>query len=340
MAAPVVSLGSPANNGTRNPASTILTFYGIDAESNGIAYNLQLDTANTFDSDGGNPLIDVVSSSDNGFFEVSRANFTDPLKANSLDTSKWTQSLTGNGTAGYSSSGASLNLPTSAASGDGAKITGTATIDLSAGPVSFHMTTRPSTSTTASYVFWLMIDVDNWFRFSFESGTIYCQRKYSGGAATNGITADASFTYKYFRFRAVGTTVYWEISANGESWTSIWSETSSIALTALTPVFEVAAFGSLSNPGSMVVNNFNIPRTHASGTDVSFAAPTLTEGTTYYWRVRGIDPNGGNTYGSWSSTRSFLATEDEVVDDAPFRLMRFNGSTLDEVEVNRFGAVS
>ena len=30
--------------------------------------------------------------------------------------------------------------------------------------------------------------------------------------------------------------------------------------------------------------------------------------TTYYWRVRGIDPSGSNTYGAWSSTRSFTVT--------------------------------
>jgi hypothetical protein len=32
---------------------------------------------------------------------------------------------------------------------------------------------------------------------------------------------------------------------------------------------------------------------------------TLSNSTVYYWRVRGIDPAGSNTYGAWSSTRSF-----------------------------------
>jgi hypothetical protein len=31
----------------------------------------------------------------------------------------------------------------------------------------------------------------------------------------------------------------------------------------------------------------------------------LANGTTYYWRVRAIDPGGSNTWGSWSSTYSF-----------------------------------
>jgi hypothetical protein len=34
----------------------------------------------------------------------------------------------------------------------------------------------------------------------------------------------------------------------------------------------------------------------------------LTASTTYYWRARAIDPAGSNTWGAWSSTRSFVAT--------------------------------
>jgi len=45
----------------------------------------------------------------------------------------------------------------------------------------------------------------------------------------------------------------------------------------------------------------------ASGQQVSFtvqAGDALDDGL-YFWRVRGIDPSGSNTYGSWSATRSF-----------------------------------
>ena len=35
------------------------------------------------------------------------------------------------------------------------------------------------------------------------------------------------------------------------------------------------------------------------------AGDALANDTTYYWRVRAIDPSGSNTYGTWSSTRSF-----------------------------------
>lgn len=38
---------------------------------------------------------------------------------------------------------------------------------------------------------------------------------------------------------------------------------------------------------------------------ISYTVQNALSDGTYYWRVRGLDPNGGNTYGSWSSIRSF-----------------------------------
>jgi len=35
------------------------------------------------------------------------------------------------------------------------------------------------------------------------------------------------------------------------------------------------------------------------------AGDILTASTTYYWRARGLDPAGSNTYGAWATTRSF-----------------------------------
>jgi len=53
------------------------------------------------------------------------------------------------------------------------------------------------------------------------------------------------------------------------------------------------------------------PHPWPSGNQVTYtvqAADTLTANTTYYWRVRGLDPLGSNSYGAWSATRSFTTT--------------------------------
>lgn len=44
-----------------------------------------------------------------------------------------------------------------------------------------------------------------------------------------------------------------------------------------------------------------------SGQAVTYTVQSaLSNGTRYYWRVRGLDPSGTNTYGLWSETRSFV----------------------------------
>lgn len=43
-----------------------------------------------------------------------------------------------------------------------------------------------------------------------------------------------------------------------------------------------------------------------SGENIQYTVQSaLSNSTVYYWRVRGIDPSGSNTWGAWSSTRSF-----------------------------------
>lgn len=53
-----------------------------------------------------------------------------------------------------------------------------------------------------------------------------------------------------------------------------------------------------------------------SGDQVKYtvqAGSALTNGSTYYWRVRGLDPNGTGSYGPWTSTRSFTVGSSSVL---------------------------
>ncbi len=55
----------------------------------------------------------------------------------------------------------------------------------------------------------------------------------------------------------------------------------------------------------------------------------LTNGTTYYWKVRGKDPNGSNAWGTWSSIRSFTI-DTTLTASAWFQTLKdqFSGDTL------------
>lgn len=65
--------------------------------------------------------------------------------------------------------------------------------------------------------------------------------------------------------------------------------------------------------------NINTPSDKApftSGNRIRFTSPTtLTASTTYWWRVRGRDPDGSNTYGTWSVPSSFTTNGAIVVSE-------------------------
>jgi hypothetical protein len=66
----------------------------------------------------------------------------------------------------------------------------------------------------------------------------------------------------------------------------------------------------------------------------------LTNGNTYYWRVRGKDSNGTGNYGSWSSGRSF--TVDTAVSVSTWfqtQNAQFNNDTLSNTEATTTGGV-
>lgn len=46
-----------------------------------------------------------------------------------------------------------------------------------------------------------------------------------------------------------------------------------------------------------------------SGENIQYTVQSaLSNSTVYYWRVRGIDPSGSNSYGAWATARSFTVT--------------------------------
>ena len=81
--------------------------------------------------------------------------------------------------------------------------------------------------------------------------------------------------------------------------------------------------------------NVNVPSDKSpfnSGDSIVYKTQaTLVDGTTYWWRVRGIDPSGSNAYGAWSTEQSVTITSGTVVSTwYQTTQEQFDTNTLDE----------
>jgi hypothetical protein len=80
---------------------------------------------------------------------------------------------------------------------------------------------------------------------------------------------------------------------------------------------------------------FTAGHPYASGVQKSYTAQTaLTSNITYYWRVRAIDPTGSNTYGAWSTTRSFVTIGGTIVYNGILKM--WNGSAWVKAKLKRW----
>lgn len=98
-----------------------------------------------------------------------------------------------------------------------------------------------------------------------------------------------------------------EIYADGDSGgTSLGSPISGSSLVAR---IEVEVTSTVLNKISETDPGFTAGHPFISGVAKDFtvqAGDALTNGLTHYWRVRAKDPTGSNSYGAWSTTRSFV----------------------------------
>jgi hypothetical protein len=143
--------------------------------------------------------------------------------------------------------------------------------------------------------------------------------------------------HKWLRFREAGTTLYWDYSTDGSSWTNLNSLANPFGTTSFDIALQTGIYAAETVPTYAIFDSLNTTKAPlidvVSGTNAGFANPdtggdtdpfnsgeniqytvqsALTIGTTYYWRVRAQDPNGSKGYGAWSSTRSFTVTSGGV----------------------------
>ncbi|MBV5280269.1 MAG: hypothetical protein J0651_03150, partial [Actinobacteria bacterium] len=279
--APTVALNTPsdASSGSTTP---VLNFTGTDAESDAVEYEVQIDTANTFDSSSTPALIAYYSESnkdmDGGAYAGSDTDNAQSFTgvAGNLSSAKFYLKKTGTPTGAmtavlYAHTGTfgSTGVPT------GTALATSDTIDISTLTTSYALVEFAFTGVN---------------QYTLVAGTNYfISCHYNGGDASNRQNLGYDNTGAASGNLAYGTP---------GAWTTLGTADVCFYVYTLTPAPLVDA---LSATGS----GFTAGHPFASATAIDYTASTLASGT-YYWRVRAIDPLGTNTYGAWSSTRSFV----------------------------------
>ena len=310
--APTVVLDSPDDAGSTSDTTPELTFTGTDAEDESITYDIQIASA---------------------AFPTGLIALDDDFNDNSLDLVIWPNSFdVGNVTREETGGKIKFTLPISDATGSFNAIR-SKSFDFTGKGVHAQLVTTPNAAVaSAECWFTLSITNDNKIEFQVVGGTLYAKKTVGGSPTEITSTAYNSSVHKWLRMREDSGTTYWDYSTSGSSWSNLTSQANPITMTSLG--FEVGAGleESHASPGVAEWDNVNVPPLvegavssvdtaaftgspdnsdpFASGQAVTYTVQSALSLTTYYWRVKGIDPSGSNTWGSWATARSFTVTSE------------------------------
>lgn len=168
----------------------------------------------------------------------------------------------------------------------------------------------------------------NWHLNAFQVGYTY-DLQYATNSLFTGATTVSGLTSTTYSFSGLswGVTYYWRVRSNGSFGTSAWSAGESFTVTGTggssVPVLNWPIGGTTLYGTSQTLywhlngaiagltfeveyntNNSFIGVPNVTGlTSTQYALTGLTEGLTYYWRVRS---NNGTFTNSWSSSESFV----------------------------------
>lgn len=308
-----------------------------------IRYNIQIDTVDTFNGQLSTPTVDNTSNAGAGSGDPGAWNHTVTsgnllivaigYHANNLNGVTYNgdamtkiddASIVGGGTnftkldfyylinpdAGTNQVSADFNVPTQYV-GMGISVIGADTsnpIDFADAKISTHATGDTIDATTS---------IDDNLLIDFAMVKF-------GGFRTNGPDPDGSTVIIADQASGGGGTVYggagYKVATSSGANTMAQTWTVSFG----TPEFAhgVVSINGISEPlldkvsgtdtGFVNEDNGGDTDPFTSGDLISYTVQAGEEldADTYYWRVRGIDPSGSNTYGAWSSTRSFIIEEE------------------------------
>lgn len=270
---PVVNLYTPSDTATVTDTTPDLTFDSNNPSGNDVRYNVQIDTVNTFNSTGGNPLINAVSGTDAGF--SGSPDNTDPFTSGQTVTYTVQSALPDTTTYYFDGS-------------DGAIVDniGVWTDDANA----FDGSTATSASTNnRTATAWLKGEGTN----SPTTGTEITQVRARIYADDTNATMNA-VVYTDGQAQSLG-------NPSGPSEISGWGDYITLSTPTGGWTWQVVSdLEAVLDLNGLAGASGSISRVEVEVTSLS----PLPSGT-YYWRVRALAPSGTNAYGGWATTRSF-----------------------------------
>jgi len=302
---PAVALNTPSDTATGQSTTPTLNFTGTDQDLNTIEYNVQVNTSGTFPATG-TATLQVAAAADDAYCA------TDGTGYNSVG-------------AGYALIGSDYTNADKAAVA-GFRFTGVA-IPQGATITEAVLTVAVDANTTEDILTNIYLeDADNAAAFADSAGNKPSDRTLTdnytawdiAGNWTTNVPAN-SYDFKLAVQEVVGR-VGWSSgnalvvivkddgTVTGGNNRSLYSYDGSPTYAAKLRIKYTSGSVLLNKFSSLADAGFTAGHPFASGSAVEYAvqeADVLDPDTTYYWRVAGIDPLDSNTYGMWSSTRSF-----------------------------------
>jgi outer membrane biosynthesis protein TonB len=124
-------------------------------------------------------------------------------------------------------------------------------------------------------MFALTLDVNNWYRFAIENGSLLFQTTLAG--VKTSVTVPYSSQNSWWRLRHASSTntIYWETSPDGLNWTVQRSIAAQFAITALSVELQAGTWEQETSPGTAIFANLgNAPVPASSPTPTPTPTPT------------------------------------------------------------------
>lgn len=181
----------------------------------------------------------------------------DDFNDNSRNTTKWGNAYSSSAT--YSETSGKLLITLSSGGSNYAGYTSTSNYDLTDSYAFVKVPTMCNTATTAEAILSLHDSGNtNKLEIMQEQGTLYFRHIISGSATNLASVSYNGSTHLWWRIRESSGTTYWETSPNGNVWTTQYSESTPITITALQAELSGGTYAVVASPGTIEFDNFNI----------------------------------------------------------------------------------